>query len=61
MALQFHTYGTRVSYLWNWSFFRMKLESQGETVAKVNSLTILEARLSRLCRKDETQGAEGEV
>ena len=46
MALQFHTYGTRVSYLGNWSFFRMKLESQGETVAKVNSLTILQARLS---------------
>ena len=32
-----------------------------ETVAKVNSLTILLARLSRLCRKDEAQGAEGEV
>ena len=32
-----------------------------ETVAKVNSLTILQARLSRLCRKDEAQGAEGEV
>ena len=32
-----------------------------ETVAKVNSLTILLARLSRLCRKDEVQGAEGEV
>ena len=31
------------------------------TVAKVNSLTILLARLSRLCRKDEAQGAEGEV
>ena len=34
---------------------------QTETVAKVNSLTILLARLSRLCRKDEAQGAEGEV
>ena len=34
---------------------------QFETVAKVNSLTILLARLSRLCRKDEAQGAEGEV
>ena len=32
-----------------------------ETVAKVNSLTILLARLSKLCRKDEAQGAEGEV
>ena len=32
-----------------------------ETVAKVNSLTILLARLSRLCRKDEAQGAEGEA
>ena len=32
-----------------------------ETVAKVNSLTILLARLFRLCRKDEAQGAEGEV
>ena len=32
-----------------------------ETVATVNSLTILLARLSRLCRKDEAQGAEGEV
>ena len=32
-----------------------------ETVAEVNSLTILQARLSRLCRKDEAQGAEGEV
>ena len=32
-----------------------------ETVAKVNSLTILLAILSRLCRKDEAQGAEGEV
>ena len=32
-----------------------------ETVAKVNSLTTLRARLSRLCRKDEAQGAEGEV
>ena len=32
-----------------------------ETVAKVDSLTILLARLSRLCRKDEAQGAEGEV
>ena len=32
-----------------------------ETVVKVNSLTILLARLSRLCRKDEAQGAEGEV
>ncbi len=32
-----------------------------ETVAKVNSLTILLARLSSLCRKDEAQGAEGEV
>ena len=32
-----------------------------ETVAKVNSLTILLARLSRLCKKDEAQGAEGEV
>ena len=31
------------------------------TVAKVNSLTTLRARLSRLCRKDEAQGAEGEV
>ena len=31
-----------------------------ETVAKVNSLTILLARLSRLCRKNEAQGAEGE-
>ncbi len=35
--------------------------AQPETVAKVNSLTILLARLSRLCRKDEAQGAEGEV
>ena len=35
--------------------------SHKETVAKVNSLTILLARLSRLCRKDEAQGAEGEV
>ena len=34
---------------------------EDETVAKVNSLTILLARLSRLCRKDEAQGAEGEV
>ena len=32
-----------------------------ETVAKVNSLTTLRARLSRLCRKDEAQGAEGEA
>ena len=32
-----------------------------ETVAKVNSLTILFAKLSRLCRKDEAQGTEGEV
>ncbi len=32
-----------------------------ETVAKVNSLTTLRARLSRLCRKDEAQGTEGEV
>ena len=32
-----------------------------ETVATVNRLTILLARLSRLCRKDEAQGAEGEV
>ena len=32
-----------------------------ETVAKVNSLTTLLARLSRLCRKDEALGAEGEV
>ena len=31
------------------------------TVAKVNSLTTLRARLSRLCRKDEAQGVEGEV
>ncbi len=30
------------------------------TVAKVNSLTTLLGRLSRLCRKDEAQGAEGE-
>ena len=36
-------------------------DSYIETVAKVNSLTILPARLSRLCRKDEAQGAEGEV
>ena len=36
-------------------------DKQKETVAKVNSLTILQARLSRLCRKDEAQGAEGEV
>ena len=35
--------------------------AQPGTVAKVNSLTILLARLSRLCRKDEAQGAEGEV
>ena len=28
MALEFHIYGTRVSYLGNWSFFCMKLESQ---------------------------------
>ena len=34
---------------------------EDETVAKVNSLTILLARLSRLCRKDEAQGAEGEA
>ena len=34
--------------------------AQLETVAKVNSLTIL-PRLSWLCRKDEAQGAEGEV
>ena len=32
-----------------------------ETVAKIDSLTILRARLSRLCRKDEAQDAEGEV
>ena len=32
-----------------------------ETVAFCNSPTILLARLSRLCRKDEAQGAEGEV
>ena len=32
-----------------------------ETVTKVNSLTILLARLPRLCRKDEAQGTEGEV
>ena len=32
-----------------------------ETVAKVNSLTILLARLSRLCRKDEAQGTESEA
>ncbi|KXB34289.1 hypothetical protein HMPREF1869_01201 [Bacteroidales bacterium KA00251] len=32
-----------------------------ETVSKVNSLTILLARLSRPCRKDEAQGAEGWV
>ncbi|KXB35221.1 hypothetical protein HMPREF1869_01000 [Bacteroidales bacterium KA00251] len=32
-----------------------------ETVDFCNSLTILLARLSRLCRKDEAQGAEGEV
>ena len=32
---------------------------EDETVAKVNSLDNL--RLSRLCRKDEAQGAEGEV
>ena len=37
------------------------LTHYNETVAKVNSLTILLARLSRLCRKDEAQGAEGEV
>ena len=30
------------------------------TVAKVNSLTTLLGRLSRLCRKDEAQGAESE-
>ncbi|WP_297170579.1 hypothetical protein [uncultured Porphyromonas sp.] len=28
MALKFHTYGTEVSYLWHWSFSRMKLECQ---------------------------------
>ena len=32
-----------------------------ETVAFCNSLTILLARLSRLCRKDEAQGDVGEV
>ena len=26
MALEFPTYGTGVSYLWHWSFFRMKLQ-----------------------------------
>lgn len=26
MALEFHTHGTRVSYLRNWSFSRMELE-----------------------------------
>ena len=34
---------------------------EDETVAKVNSLTILLAGLSRLCRKDEAQGPEGEA
>ena len=43
----FSTWGFSISYV--------------ETVAKVNKLTILLARLSRLCRKDEAQGAEGEV
>ena len=40
---------------------KFRIVQQEETVAKVNSLTILQARLSRLCRKDEAQGAEGEV
>ena len=40
---------------------KFRIVQQEETVAKVNSLTILLARLSRLCRKDEAQGAEGEV
>ena len=40
---------------------KSRIVQQEETVAKVNSLTILLARLSRLCRKDEAQGAEGEV
>ena len=40
---------------------KSRIVQQEETVAKVNSLTILQARLSRLCRKDEAQGAEGEV
>ena len=26
MALEFHTYGTGVSYLWHWSFIPMALE-----------------------------------
>ena len=40
---------------------KSRIVQQEETVAKVNSLTILQARLSRLCRKDEAQGTEGEV
>ena len=43
------------------SFCLRAVSVQLETVAKVNSLTILLARLSRLCREDEAQGAEGEV
>ena len=39
----------------------LPISAMEETVAKVNSLTILLARLSRLCRKDEAQGDEGEV
>ena len=26
MKLEFHTYGTGVSYLWHWSFMPMELE-----------------------------------
>ena len=29
MALEFHAYGTGVSYLWHWSFIPMELECQG--------------------------------
>ena len=47
--------------LWGMFVCSVALSDFLGTVAKVNSLTILLARLSRLCRKDEAQGAEGEV